>query len=211
MTTPEVKDLATTETGSIMARLRAETAQHHERAENQPFQKRLVRGEVTPAQYATWISQLLTVHTALEAELDKRLGDPRFAAVSRSQFKVSLLESDLGALAIEQQAAFPQTCALCDRISEDAVSSPTALLGHHYVLEGSTNGNRFVAKKLAKVWGEAKGLSYLDPYGEAQRSLWQDFRLAMDQVVFTPTEGDEIVRAAGEMFDGIAQISQAMP
>ncbi len=199
-------------TDEIMARLRAETREHHTRAEKQRFQSRLVTGGVDRAQYASWLVQLSHIHRVLEQALTANLEDPRFAAVAESQWKSELIENDLQQLpAPGVDALFAPTTALVALLERTAEHEPVGLLGHHYVLEGSMNGNRFIARKLESTWENSAGLSYLDPYGEEQRPLWQQFRSDMNKVELTSAEKDTIVRCAKAMFDGIAEISSAMP
>jgi heme oxygenase len=75
-----------------------------------------------------------------------------------------------------------------------------------YVLEGSNNGNRFIARAIRKALPGAP-TRYLDPYGENQRPLWARFKADMEAVGFTPAEQDQIVLAAQEMFAAVGALS----
>jgi heme oxygenase len=88
-------------------------------------------------------------------------------------------------------------------------SEPASLLGLHYVLEGSNNGSRFIAKGLMGAYGMAPGagLRYMDPYGAEQRERWRAFRTTMDEVGFSAEDSDRLLESARHMFQGIVEIS----
>ena len=67
-----------------------------------------------------------------------------------------------------------------DRLASE---QPMALLGILYVLEGSTNGSKFIARKVRPAYelpATGEGSAYLDPYGDVQPARWQEFKAAMD-------------------------------
>ena len=68
------------------------------------------------------------------------------------------------------------------------------------------NGNRFIARALQQIPG-ISGMSYLDPYGEEQRSTWQEYRTRMNEAGFDEQQGERMVAAARDMFTFIAEIS----
>lgn len=80
----------------------------------------------------------------------------------------------------------------------------------HYVLEGSNNGNRFIAKAVRRALGlvEGAGDRYLDPYGDAQRGLWAHFKQRMDAAGWSGEEADAMVRAAQDTFDAVGALSE---
>jgi heme oxygenase len=94
------------------------------------------------------------------------------------------------------------------QINENADSKPTALLGALYVLEGSTNGGRFLARRLRTSWGlDDEGLSYFDPYGDEQPQRWAAFRRDMDRASFEAADEEAIVEMAKATFVAIAEVS----
>jgi len=90
-----------------------------------------------------------------------------------------------------------------------AASDELALLGMRYVLEGSNNGNRFIARAIRAGLPGAP-TRYLDPYGEAQRPRWVQFKADMDAVGFEAGQQDRIVAAAQEMFAAIGALSREL-
>ncbi len=200
---------------SIMARLKSETGELHGQAESRPLQKRLARGEIDRGLYVDYLCQLLVVHRALEQALTSAAArHPAVTAVFRDDHRrEGNIRSDLSFFGRDASAIVPlhATAALVATIQRTATSAPTGLLGLLYVLEGSTNGSKFIAKSLARSFGlSGAGLSYLDPYGDQQRVRWAEFKSLMDAVGFTHAQSDQIVGAARAMFQGIADISDEL-
>ncbi len=79
---------------------------------------------------------------------------------------------------------------------------PLTLLGQHYVLEGSKNGAKFIAKAVRAAYALTPGVGdrFLDPYGDRQRVKWMQFKAAMDAATFTEAERGDVLTGAQEMF-----------
>jgi heme oxygenase len=93
---------------------------------------------------------------------------------------------------------------------EQGKGDPMLLLGLHYVLEGSNNGGRYIARHVAEAYDLAPGpgLRYLDPYGDRQREYWQAFRTDMGSVAFTESDTARLVDAAKQMYQTVAELSE---
>jgi heme oxygenase len=87
---------------------------------------------------------------------------------------------------------------------------PLSLLGYNYVLEGSMNGNRFIARALTPVLKGIAATTYLDPYGEEQRPVWGSYRERMNTAGFDASQAERIVAAARDMFSTIAGLSDQL-
>jgi heme oxygenase len=197
---------------SVMDRLRTGTADLHRSAEGQAFQRRLASAELSREAYIAWLVQMLHVHRALERPLAERMGrDPRFAALHPEQLQEPYLLADLSALGVDGEhppAPLPATAACVARMARCADEAPLDLLGFHYVLEGSNNGNRFLARRLVPALGLQRGGGrYLDPYGEEQPLKWAAFKATMNEQPFGRDDMDRLVAAAREMFAAIGAIS----
>ncbi len=194
----------------VMARLKTETWPQHQAAETSDFQRRLAKGEVDVEGYGQWLGQMLLVHRALETRLrDAAARDPRIArVVTEEQYQEPYLLADLQHFGVDTKALtpLPGTRGLIDRL---ASASPLEILGMHYVLEGSNNGNRFIVRAVRKALdlSEGHGDRYLDPYGESQREKWAAFKREMDAATWSAGEADALVAAAKAMFSGIGAIS----
>jgi heme oxygenase len=192
---------------TVMTRLKDETADLHRDAETSRFQKALVKGEVGREAYAAWLGQMMLIHEALEAALHESTS-VAIAAVNRPEYdRAADLAADVADLeAPAAPAPLPATTALLSRI---AAADDLALLGMRYVLEGSNNGNRFIAMAIRKNLPEAP-TRYLDPYGEAQRPRWAQFKADMDAIGFDPAQQDRLVAAAQEMFAAVGALSREL-
>lgn len=200
------------ETGSLMLRLREETADHHSRAEFGELEQLLIQGRAPRELYIAWLAQRFLIHRALEEHIRGLVqSDPRLGTVIWEElFQEPRLRGDLAHFGLdpEQVVSLPATRALLERMEREARHCPPALLGVYYVFEGSKNGARHMAHSLGQAYGlvGGHGLRYLDPHGAAQRTLWQQFKAAMDAIVFTSAECQAIVEAAQATFDAAIQL-----
>ncbi len=203
--------MSATTTANIMDLLKERTAEHHRRAEQQPLQQALVKGTATRDEYIRWLGQMLHVHTALERCIESAAAhEPRLGIVTPEQHGHPRLAADLRAIGIDPASIAPSapTAAASVEIHTAAKALPVSLLGFHYVLEGSKNGNRYIAMALRRGLGLVPGTgdTYLDPYGEQQRAKWQEFRTAMGAQAYSDRETQAVIAAAGRMFEGVSAI-----
>ena len=200
----------------IMERLRETSRELHDRAEHHPFQKKLARGLVDHREFGEYLQRLLRVHETVEGHLQRLAErDGALTGVLRPyQYKLPLIQRDLRSLNGEVQGIAESPA--CDRLAQsvrDAMErTPRSILGFHYVLEGSSNGTRFLARSLERSLGLTReaGLSYLDPYGDRQQSYWGQFKLDMDAVPWTEDEMDGMVRGACTMFEAMIEIADEL-
>ncbi|MCC7387167.1 MAG: biliverdin-producing heme oxygenase [Phycisphaerales bacterium] len=198
------------EVSLLMVELRESTAELHTRAERHPVQASLVRGQADRSVYISYLSQLWHVHTALEGELHRRAGAEALAPVKPEQYRAHLAIDDLDTLGAGMpEAPVPVVRKLA---SEAPGFSDAELMGMHYVLEGSTNGGRFIAAAVRNGLGleDRRGTRYLDPYAEAQRARWAEFCAAMGRLRPSPEERAEMVAGATRMFGLIIEMFDQM-
>lgn len=199
-------------TTTIMQRLKHDTQRLHDETEHGTFNKALVTGHIPLDGYVAMLAQFLLVHRALEGHLQrKRSLIPALSAVlTDRQFQETCLLEDLAHFGCDATSIepFQATRRFVAAIDELAVLNPVALLGIHYVLEGSKNGSRFIARALRRAYGLAgsAGLRYFDPYGDEQPALWQDFKQAMNGVDFTDVESAALSAAACDAFARIIDL-----
>lgn len=204
-----------TNSDGIMDRLKSGTAELHRQAESRPLQRQLGAGTLARPVFAAYLGQLLFVHDQLERCLDDQVAretHPAFAIAWHSLARHSdNLREDLVASGLDPDAVMPlkATTSLLEQLNEWSEQGNLALIGALYVLEGSMNGNRFISKALQKVWGidAESGLSYLDPYGDEQRTTWSAFRSRVNAVKFDESESQAIIDGADRMFKAIGEIS----
>jgi len=196
-----------------MLQLRNSTRAEHDRAEHHEFQQALVKGELPRERYEAWLGQMYLVHRSLETALRAAAGqNEAIARVVRDyQYQVPYLLEDFDYFGIDPAGFEPlpatqRFIALVEEGSED----PLLLLGLHYVLEGSNNGGRFIARHVARAYdlGPRNGLKYLDPYGDQQREYWQVFKEDMGSVKFSLTETEHLVAGAKQMYQAVAELAE---
>jgi heme oxygenase len=198
----------TTEVSSLATRLREETRDHHERAEKHPFQQELLSGRLDRSAFVASLEQWLCVHRVLEEMLRRHREVPQIRRVLKDyQFHESRLCEDLKHFGRSPEHARPlaATDEFNASVRRAAESDPASLLGFHYVIEGSKNGSKHIARILQRVYAlqPGPGLLYQDPYGDAQRENWQAFRADLESAEFTAAQEDAIVEAAKGTFEGI--------
>lgn len=208
--------------GSLADALREQTKDAHTMAERHPQQARLVKGEATRADYAAWLGQMLHVWRALDTGMgSKATEDSRIAAMLKPYHPhADRVQADLEYLAqtdglAAEHAELPATRKFVEFIAATADAITPDIVGVWYVLEGSANGGRFIAKALSRSLGLAgpDGLRSLDPHGEAQRERWQTWRAELDAQPWTAQERSLIVAAASvtfaAMYDLLEGLTQA--
>lgn len=202
----------TTSTIDVMGRLREETADDHKAAESNPLEQALFRGSLPLDGYVRYLEQRFLVHEALDAAVARLCEtQPRFnGLVPTELLQTPNLRDDLKHFGRNAAEVMPTPAAagylkLLHRWSAGVQSS---LWGAYYVFEGSKNGARILARIIGGAYrlGDGQGMRYLDPHGAQQRQLWQDFRVRMNAVDWTPAEADEIVEAARQTFRAISEI-----
>ncbi len=195
-------------TPDVMDRLKQETAELHAAAERHPFQAAMIRGALGREGYAAYLGQILLVHRALEDRLGSLRADARVAAIATdARFRTAAIVEDLAALdgRDTDHAATQGTARLIQSIE---VAEIPELLGMLYVLEGSTNGGRFIARAVGRSLGlpPGPGLRYLDPYGDEQPARWEAFKDDLRAAAFTPAEHGRMVDGAKAMFRGLVRV-----
>ena len=201
---------------TIMGRLKAASEDLHRMAEGRDLQRLLVRGTLPRPLYETYLAQMHLVHTALEDRIREVTREhPAFASVLRDYHRREpQLRADLVFLGgeVAQIEPLPAARALIEHIDREAADCPVALLGMLYVLEGSTNGSKFIARSIGKAYGlsAGPGLSYLDPHGDLQRDRWLTFKQDMNAVDLSENEKTRIIAAARATFQAIADLSDEL-
>lgn len=197
---------AASDPNSIMTALRTTTASLHAEAEGGAVQQAMVRGELPLSDYTAYLTQMLHVHRILEAALRRvRPHVPQIlAVVDDEQFQEDNLLADLDTFGAfeDETPALPAVLRYRRSVCWLESHRPLTLLGQHYVLEGSKNGAKFIAKAVRAAYALTPGVGdrFLDPYGDRQRVKWMQFKAAMDAATFTEAERGDVLTGAQEMF-----------
>ncbi len=199
----------------IAAELKRRTQDLHDAAEAHPFQRALLKGELSLERYARWLGELFRLHTALEANLERAAAiEPAVATVvTPEQQRTPHLQADLQALGFAPDAwpALEATQRVLAQLEAER-EQPWRTLGRHYVLEGSANGGRFIARKIRDRLGLAEGAGdrYLNPYGDEQPVVWARFKEALNALDLSPQRREAMVHAARAMFRDLGEMSSDM-
>ena len=199
----------------IMSRLRDETMELHRETEQGPFQRSLMAGKLPLERYAELLHELLHLHVAVETDLRVLTEDEEAVrlVLRPYQFQEAQLRKDLHFFdrTPDSATSLSSTARLVAEIKARVTRGPIAILGVHYVLEGSKNGGRFIALAMQRAYGlQSGGLAYLDPYGDQQQARWTEFKASMESAGMSEAQQDQVVAAARLTFRGIIEIHREL-
>lgn len=203
------------ETLPLSARLKSETHDQHIRAERHPVQHSLVGGRTTTAEYIRYLEQMHHMHEGFERALRRAAAaNPTVGAfVQEHHYRLPQLRQDLAFFQVTDPAGPSEgTQRFTAWVDDLATSDPLSLIGVLYVLEGSTNGGRFIARALRRALSlsDGGGTAFFDPHGETQSERWGAFKRTLDQLALPDATQDAIVAAASRTFDAIVDIMDCL-
>jgi heme oxygenase len=134
----------------LASRVRQETAQVHQRAEDSSLMVRWLAGDVTRGEYGALLAQLRHVYRALETQMAENRDDPVAGGFLDPRIeRVAAIDRDLVALGIAPADPIPATTAYVARITEVGQTWPAGLVAHHYTRYlGDLSGGRVLAARL---------------------------------------------------------------
>lgn len=203
-------------TVTVMDLLRESTSEMHNSAEANDFQHRLSAAKVQKDELARYLQQLYLIHQSVSSliEQSQTTNTPLRHVVRDYHHDLTCIINDIEYLGKKAEQATPlkPTADLVASMTGTSKTTPAALLGYLYVLEGSTNGAKFLAKALRKGLNlpEDAGASYFDRYGDKQRERWNGFKQAMNEVDFTEEERAKLVSTATETFQTFGKIGDEL-
>jgi len=197
-----------------MELLRDSTSDMHNSAEANEFQHKLSGAKVDKDELGRYLQQLYLIHTGVSSLIEAQADNPAIKHVVREyHHDQTSIVNDLEYLGQKPELAVPlkATAELIASMNDTAQNETAALLGYLYVLEGSTNGAKFLAKALRKGLDLPEaGASYFDRYGEQQRERWNNFKQAMNEVEFSEAERAKLVSTATETFQTFGKIGDEL-
>jgi heme oxygenase len=208
------------EATAIMDRLKHETRVDHDATEAIPFNAAMVNRALPKERYVSQLAAYAILHETLERALAEA-DHAAVRAVWRDDLrKLPLLNRDLAFFAGERQheangdahrAALQAAEQYAAEIRALAQSDPVALLGHLYVLEGSTLGGTILRSHIKQAYKlDGEGLAYYSPYGNAVMPHWREFKQRMNAHVTDADEQERVVAAARDSFRRIGGILEAL-
>lgn len=203
-----------TEPIGLSTRLREETREVHESAEQSPFMARLVAGAVTRADLRNLTAQLVVVYAALEEASRSMATDAVFTHFHDPALeRLEILQSDLAALTSDGEAdveVLPATHTYAARIREVGASAP-ALVAHHYTRYlGDLSGGQALGSIFGRALGVERGAPGIAFYSfttiEKVKPYKDGYRNALDSAPMSETDHDLAVSEAIVAF----QLNQAV-
>lgn len=144
---------------SFSEAIKAASWQAHGHAEQSPFLKELLAGNLSRSAYAQLVAQQRLVYEVLEEAAEVMRDDPVAGPfVDDALTRVPALDADLAHLLgegwREGLVATPATAAYVDRLREVAFDWPGGFVAHHYVRYlGDLSGGQVIGRILARVLG----------------------------------------------------------
>ncbi|QIB65452.1 biliverdin-producing heme oxygenase [Kineobactrum salinum] len=186
----------------VLQQLREQTRPAHLALEAQPALKRLLSSRLTNREYGHLLQSMLAFYHSLESELipaTAALLERYPAADYRYLARAPLLASDCRALGHDSSGFTHSPIAFC------LDGSAACLLGVLYVIEGSTQGGRLIARHLSDTLGVGRnsGASFFN-IGRRDNS-WAAFRrwLAQDLVYSYQNDVKHVVAGANMTFSAL--------
>ncbi|MET7256193.1 biliverdin-producing heme oxygenase [Dyadobacter fermentans] len=183
-----------TEQELFFKRLRQETAESHQKLEDNPLSKAILSPSVSVKDYQTYLTALFGLTIACE--------DQVFPVISHvitdlpGRYKSRLIIDDLLAtgLSATEIDALP--------VYRFEFSTVAEALGIMYVLEGSTLGGKILYRHIHEVLGlvPENGASYFWGYGAQTGNLWKSFISSLTQFVDEYEERDGVIDSAKKTF-----------
>lgn len=189
----------TTQAGTISERLRAETAGQHKAIENARRFNRLGSEDYTKDEYIGILERFYGFYAPLEEKFRKH-EDIMQALDYGQRFKLPLLKEDLTALGHTEDSL--SDLPLCDALPP--TGTPAQAIGAIYVMEGSTHGAQYIAKRLRQQLGlGGTGLKFYEGYGAETMPRWQAFKSYLDSAFDPARDGDAVVTSATRTFEAL--------
>ncbi|MBW6438268.1 biliverdin-producing heme oxygenase [Actinoplanes hulinensis] len=203
-------------------RIRRATMVEHREAETRSFISRLMAGSVPMAGYAALTAQYLTIYRELESAAARMRTGPVAGAAGElvagfadpALTRVPSLEADLAHLygpdCESVITVLDSTRRYAERLREQAATSPTHFIAHHYVRYlGDLSGGQMIGRTLANLYGLGEaGTSFYrfeqipDPraYKIAYRARLDALDLTEDQAEIMLAEARLAFRCNADIF-----------
>ncbi len=180
----------------------------------------IMKGTLPKYKYVAQLGQRYLLQRALEQHLGRyRRTNERIARVVREdQFHAFKAAADLRFFGIDPESvkSLSSTLSMIGFFDRIAATNPDFLLAIQYVIEGSNNGARHIAKAVRNAYAleGTDGTWHLDPYGEKQRDRWKAFGETFNACDFSTEELQTMISIGRETFgylNAVGNESHAQP
>jgi len=196
------------------ALVREATRAQHRDAESRRFITALMGGELSLADYTTYLAQLAYVYRALESRTP-RPDDPQIVADPRLP-RFAAIVSDLAALGVSdfeaEHPALPATQEYVDRLHEIAGELPRYVAHHYTRYLGDLSGGLAIAKLVARHYGATQEqLGFYSFEGiDSPVTFKRAYREGLDELPFDAADDEAFVDEARRAFALNAAIFEAL-
>jgi methanogenic corrinoid protein MtbC1/heme oxygenase len=201
---------------SLMDELKAASFAVHSQLQRAPFFVALATGQLPLESYVGQLRALALVHGVLEQALTDS-ADRHVAQVwHKDMRKLPLIAQDLHFFEPRQVADLKESVAAAQLVARQlrlqSIEQPLSLLACLYVLEGAMLGAQVLQPMMARAFllEDEKGLCYLSGNGVNTRSRWQRFKQAMNALVLTVAQRQQLANAAIAFFQQLETIFLAL-
>ena len=185
-------------TEDVMACVKRETQEHHQRLESM---MPLGRDNFSLAEYQSVLEKFFGIYKPLEARISAFPLLPPALQCERRRKTVSL-EQDLEDLGLNQQsiAALPLA-------QVPAIREVPELMGTMYVMEGATLGGQFISRAVGQRFGlnREKGCRFFSSYGPEVGSMWRSFGEAARKEIQSAHDRARFIATAVRTFSSFEQ------
>ncbi len=191
---------------TLMEELKAATYLPHVHLQETPFFQALAACQLPLESYVGQLRALSTLHGVIEKALESTNNETVVSIWKSHMRKLPLLQKDLRyfepRVVPDIKESVEATLTTAEHIRLQSLEQPEMLLGHAYVLEGSTLGARVLRPLFARAFlltGQ-DGLNYLNSYGSEVETQWAQYQQRMNALRLSPEERQQMVLAACEFF-----------
>jgi heme oxygenase (biliverdin-IX-beta and delta-forming) len=184
---------------SIRARLRAATAEAHERMHAHPGFAAAAAGAIGIADYRQLLARVYGFHRPFELAAREAVASSGMDFDVEQRARSPALLADLKSLGLRSDAI----ARLPLWAPRESFGSVGAILGAFYVLEGSTLGGVQIARALRGVVGDdsGDGIRFFLGRGDRQGEMWIKFVRKLESLSGDPDDCEDAVRAAVATFE----------
>ena len=197
---------------SLAERLRQSTKERHDAVERVALFRALRAGELPRTSLVSYLRGLTIVHAGLETALSRRFGasyGPWRAGSTRVDDLMATLEAAGATGMPDVPRAVDAALAWADTVMLESERGP-ALLGMHYVLEGSQLGGHVLRDRVAGALGVApERVTYYRGDAALLGPRWEAYRADLNAMGLDGDEQEVLIEAAHVAYDGVEAVASA--
>ncbi len=191
----------------------------HEGVSSQQTEKKsdeesIMKGTLPKFKYINSLKQRYILQREFEVFLARHKESDPFLSrvVTEEQFHAEKSEKDLEFFGVDPKTVKPveATNEMITFFGELEKEDTRLLLSTHYIIEGSNNGAMFIAKAVKEAYGLEgnDGTYHLQPYGNAIREKWQQFREAFNELEIDDALMKRMIEVGRQTFHHMNAVSK---